>query len=215
MQRINDKFFEIIDQHLSLVGKQVLEVGCGDGKRTVELAKRCASVIAIDPDATKLDEAKARQIPNATFQIGGGEDLPFNDDSFDAVFFTASFHHVPIDKMATALDEAVRVVRPLGHLAFLEPGEGGSFFKAEERFSIGDGAERPLITAAYTTLKSYHSIQILYDLDDETHFKFESVEDFTSEMKPKKNQSQIKDFLQQHDYLLRLNRRILIAQVAV
>lgn len=197
---------------IPLAGLHVLEVGCGNGKRTVELAKRCASVVGIDPDNVKLEQATARRIPNAEFQVGVGEHLDFPDHTFNAVFFTSSFHHIPIDKMSIGLAEAMRVLRPSGYIVFLEPGEGGSFIEAEEQFEIGDGDERPLIAAAYRTIKTAIGAHVLHDLDDETIFKFESAQDFITSMEPKKNQSQIKDFLGKNNYQMNLDRRIIIAQ---
>jgi len=50
-----------------------------------------------------------------------GQDLPFDDDSFDIVVFASSLHHVPIADMPAALAEARRVLRPGGTLFVGEP----------------------------------------------------------------------------------------------
>ena len=43
--------------------KHVLEIGCGDGSKTLRYTERAAHVIAIDPDADQITLAK-RQTPD-------------------------------------------------------------------------------------------------------------------------------------------------------
>jgi ubiquinone/menaquinone biosynthesis C-methylase UbiE len=50
-----------------------------------------------------------------------GQDLPFDDDTFDLVIYSYSLHHVPVDAIPGALDESHRVLRPGGTLYVVEP----------------------------------------------------------------------------------------------
>ena len=102
MKRIKDEFLDSIEKVLPLKGLSILEIGCGDGGRSVAIASRCRSLTAIEPDEDKLKLAMAQKVPNATFEKGSGEKLSFSDQSFDVVIFTLSLHHIPVVKMSTA-----------------------------------------------------------------------------------------------------------------
>ncbi len=73
-------------------GQRVLEVGCGDGRLTLRLARLGAEVHAIDPDP-KLIRAARRGLPGRfaeriRYQVGTAEQLKHPDDSFDLVVFS-------------------------------------------------------------------------------------------------------------------------------
>ena len=95
----------------------VLEVGCGDGRITSQLAGWPASYAAVDTDIDKLEEARTR-VPDVAFSECPAEALDFPDDSFDVVLFSMSLHHTdPV----RALAEAHRVLRLGGRAVVLEP----------------------------------------------------------------------------------------------
>jgi SAM-dependent methyltransferase len=54
----------------SLVGKTVLDLGCGVGDQAAELVERGAHVIGIDANEELLATAQSRRIPNAEFRSG-------------------------------------------------------------------------------------------------------------------------------------------------
>lgn len=212
MQRIKEEFLDSVERVIPLNGLSILEIGCGDGSRSVAIASRCKSLTSIEPDESKLKQALARKISNATFKIGSGEKLSFDDESFDAAIFTLSLHHIPIEKMAVAIDEAVRVTRKSGHIIFLEPTEDGTFFDAEIQFDACDGDERKEKIAAHKTIMNHEKLQAVKEIDDETIFKFDSINDFVESMSPKKKKAEIENFLERNKYILRAGRRINIFQ---
>jgi ubiquinone/menaquinone biosynthesis C-methylase UbiE len=69
------------------VGSQMrlLDVGCGPGGLTRELVSRAGahSVVAIDPSPPFVEACRARN-PGVDVRVGAAEQLPFEDDSFDA-----------------------------------------------------------------------------------------------------------------------------------
>lgn len=48
---------EVIHELVDFSGKKVLEVGCGDGRMTRRYADRAVLVLALDPDAEKIERA--------------------------------------------------------------------------------------------------------------------------------------------------------------
>jgi ubiquinone/menaquinone biosynthesis C-methylase UbiE len=208
MRRIKDEFLDILDSTVSLSGKEVLEIGCGDGSRSEMIANRCSKLVGIEPDGSKVALALQRATPNASFQEGVAESIPFESESFDLVLFTLSLHHVPMPDMGKAIDEAVRVVRPTGFIVFFEPDMIGSFFEGEIKFDACDGDEREAKKAAYQAMMKHKRLILVNELPDETVFEFDSLDDFMSSMTPKKNLGEVEAFLRQHDYALNAQRRI-------
>lgn len=104
-------------QFADLEGRDVLEVGCGDGRITSLMAGRPRTLTAIEPDGEKVRTAREK-VSGVDFYIGSGEDLHFPDASFDLVIFTLSLHH---QESGMALREAGRVLRDNGRILVVEP----------------------------------------------------------------------------------------------
>ena len=111
-------------KHVSLGGKEVLEVGCGEGRLTYKYFPRAKKVVAIDPLSSSIKAAKRNAPggrPRPEFRVGRAEKLAFPDSSFDLAFFTWSLCCIDIPVMGRALDEAWRVLRQGGTLVNLQP----------------------------------------------------------------------------------------------
>jgi SAM-dependent methyltransferase len=94
---------------------RVLDVGCGSGILTEELARRVGedNVAAVDP-SPMLDACRAR-VPRADVRAAGAEDLPWPDGSFEAALAQLVLHF--LDDPRAGLAEMGRVVRPGGVVA--------------------------------------------------------------------------------------------------
>lgn len=112
-----------------LVGKRLLDIGCGAGALARSLSERGADVVGLDPSAEALALAR-KAVPAATFYLAGAESLPFGSGSFSGAIFLNSLHHVPGPLMRRALGEAARVVEPTRPIVVIEPLAEGSFFCA-------------------------------------------------------------------------------------
>jgi ubiquinone/menaquinone biosynthesis C-methylase UbiE len=99
----------------------VLDVGCGPGTITVDLARRVhqGHVVGLDAAAEVIDIARATadssSLTNVRFTVGDTYDLQFGDDSFDVVHAHQVLQHLR-DPVA-ALAEMRRVCRPGGVVA--------------------------------------------------------------------------------------------------
>lgn len=102
-------------------GLSVLDVGCGPGTITADLAARVAPgpVAAVDMFDPVLDMARAemqrRDLPNVSFAIADAHRLGFADDTFDVVHAHQLFQHVA--DPVRALREMRRVCAPGGIVA--------------------------------------------------------------------------------------------------
>jgi ubiquinone/menaquinone biosynthesis C-methylase UbiE len=104
-------------------GLSVLDVGCGPGTITADLAALVAPgrVTAVDTSAEVLSGAAAvaaeRGLENVEFATADVHDLDFPDDSFDVVHAHQVLQHV--GDPVRALREMRRVCRPGGRLVIL------------------------------------------------------------------------------------------------
>src|SRR5215217_1213191 len=101
-------------------GMDLLDVGCGPGTITVDLAARVAPgrVAGVDVSADPLEEARAAAElagVDVTFEVGDVYALEAADDSFDVVHAHQVLQHLT-DPVA-ALREMARVCRPGGLVA--------------------------------------------------------------------------------------------------
>jgi arsenite methyltransferase len=105
-------------------GKLVLDVGCGAGATPCFLAKRYGCrVVGVDISERMVDRSRERAkregvADRVEFRVADAQDLPFEDDLFDAVI-TESATAFPEDKQG-AVREYARVTRPGGYVGLNE-----------------------------------------------------------------------------------------------
>jgi len=91
-------------------GERVLDVGCGTGQLTAQIARCGAEVIGLDNSAEMLAEAR-KNYPELTFILGNAAKFEF-PQPFDAVFSNAALHWVKGAEEAAAC--IARALRPAG-----------------------------------------------------------------------------------------------------
>ena len=110
-----------------LPGQKVLDVGCGPGNITIDLARHVPQghVTGVDVAAAAIElatHAPREGVENVDFVLGDGYHLAFADDSFDVAYAHQVLQHTS-DPVAVLTDMR-RVLRPGGLLAVREADYG-------------------------------------------------------------------------------------------
>ena len=108
-----------------LRGRVVLDLGCGYGGRTLYYARECGArrVEGVEITQAVVDRCTALAARlgchNAGFRVGIAEELPFENERFDAVVSFDVLEHV--DDPVRAVEEVRRVLRPGGRAWLVFP----------------------------------------------------------------------------------------------
>lgn len=75
-------------------GRRILELGCGDGRLTVQIATEAAFVLAFDPDEEAVEQAR-RTLPadlggRVAYKVASGAQIEVEPTSFDLALFSWS-----------------------------------------------------------------------------------------------------------------------------
>jgi len=97
----------------------ILDLGCGTGISTRQLAhKKSSAIIGCDIDGKMLKAALRHKKSNISYKRAAAEKLPFPDDKFDAVTSFIAFHWF---MNREAVHEIRRVLKPHGLLSVVQP----------------------------------------------------------------------------------------------
>jgi ubiquinone/menaquinone biosynthesis C-methylase UbiE len=115
-----------------------LDVACGAGSLSIQVAPSVAHVTGIDLTPAMIEQARKAQtehgIDNIDWQLGDIAALPFADGRFSLVLCRAAFHH--LDRAGDVLAEMRRVCADEGRVAVLDfgfPEDKASAFGTFER----------------------------------------------------------------------------------
>ncbi|MDX9974240.1 MAG: methyltransferase domain-containing protein [FCB group bacterium] len=104
-------------------GMRVLDVGCGTGLLTVQIAESAPGCTAegIDASGPMITVARRKRTrPNCTFKQALAEELPYPDKHFDIVTSALFLHHVDRELKGRCLREIRRVLKPGGRLVIAD-----------------------------------------------------------------------------------------------
>ena len=75
----------------------LLDAGCGPAPMISLLSEKYPErhYMGLDLTPAMIEQAQKKNIPNATFVVGDCENFPFEDNSFDSIICSNSFHHYP------------------------------------------------------------------------------------------------------------------------
>jgi SAM-dependent methyltransferase len=108
--------------------ERVLDLGCGNGRHTLEAARYPCRVVGVEVSRDDLHAARFMYADlkrrgeirgHADFVLGDAHNLPFKDGAFDKSICTEVFEHIPDDRRGVA--EFLRVTKPGAPVAVSVP----------------------------------------------------------------------------------------------
>ncbi|HKD08163.1 MAG TPA: methyltransferase domain-containing protein [Bryobacteraceae bacterium] len=113
---------DLIDQLDPKPGERVLDLGCGTGHLTAQIAERGTEIIGIDSSASMIAQAR-QNYPKLRFQLADARDFTF-DDPFDAVFSNAVLHWV--HEAGSVIGSIAKALKPGGRFVLEFGGRGNT-----------------------------------------------------------------------------------------
>lgn len=163
---------ELVQEFFPAPPARVLDLGCGAGRTTGELARRGFRVTAIDL-APRLLEAARQRYPGLDFRVMDATSLELDDDSFDAALF--SYNGIdcihPLGQRVRSMAETFRVLRPGGVFVLSSHNLVGAVFSGGYFYPTGywnaakflfDQLGNPLARSWYLRYRDGGGVQHLY-----------------------------------------------------
>jgi ubiquinone/menaquinone biosynthesis C-methylase UbiE len=148
---------EVIDYFWSLVTDEkprVLDIGCGTGISTRQLAARpAAAVVGSDIDQGMLEEARKLPQENIEYVLAPAHQLPFSDNEFDTVAAFSAFHWFRDEE---SINEIKRVLRVGKRFIVVNVNEVEGY-----RANFGEALERELNVRLLHPKRNYYPANIL------------------------------------------------------
>jgi ubiquinone/menaquinone biosynthesis C-methylase UbiE len=120
-----------------VTGERVLDMGCGEGKETLELAS--LGLLVVSTDLSHVQLSRARQLAqghcphaNVCFVQANAEELPFASGQFRIIYGKAILHHLDLDISAKVVN---RLLQPGGRATFAEPMASHPLFRLARRLT--------------------------------------------------------------------------------
>ncbi|MBJ7985698.1 class I SAM-dependent methyltransferase [Bacillus cereus] len=193
---------ETINNIVDVQNKQVIDIGCGGGIYTKELALMGAkNVVGLDFSKEILQAAKenCNAFPNISFIHGDAHNIPYPNESFDLVISRAVIHH--LQDVPTFIREASRILKQDGTLILQDrtiedctiPGSPehirGYFFSVFPKLIEIESKRRPKTTTIQQELQKY-SLQVFpIKAHWEVRKTHDSVEALLQDLSPRTGRS--------------------------
>ena len=150
-------------------GERILDIGCGTGHLTAQIAATGAQVTGVDRSPDMIQQARSEH-PSLTFEVMDARELSF-PDKFDAIFSNATLHWITDPEPAVA--SVTSVLKPGGRFVAEFGGKGNveGVMNALRLAWQNLGQPQPFPSpwyyptiAEYSTLLERHSLEVTYAL---------------------------------------------------
>lgn len=130
-QAFPQEVIEYIWQHIPVTTPTMLDLGCGTGIATRQLAEHIgASITGCDVDQQMIEAAQEKPSANTTYVTAPADHLPFASDEFDTVTAFSAFHWFKDEK---SLTEIQRVLKKDGTFFIINKNDVQGFRKGYKR----------------------------------------------------------------------------------
>jgi SAM-dependent methyltransferase len=127
-------------------GGRALDIGCGNARNSIYLARHGFTVDAVDHSASAIQWARdevAQAGASVSVHCTSIFDFEFRTGSYDVVYDCGCFHHIPPHQHTEYVDRVARALKPGGVFGLVcftpEGGSGYSDQEVYERGSLGWG----------------------------------------------------------------------------
>lgn len=154
-------------------GQQVLEVACGTGRASVDLAQAVGPtghLDALDVTEAMLNQARAKierlgLSSRVQFTQGNANALPYPEATFDVLYNGYMFDLIPLDGFLPILKEFRRVLKPGGKLVLVnmsKPDARKTWYERVYEHSWAVMPCRPVLMSSYLEAAGFTDLQRLY-----------------------------------------------------
>jgi len=157
-------------------GSYFLDLGCGNGRNSIHLAKEGMRVVGCDFSGALLEIAKNKlewnQVQNKTeIFLGDVSSLPIKNDTFDAVLYIATVHHLPLkEERLASIKEVNRILKPGGRALISAWAQEQEKFREELKEPVQGGMEYGDIFLPWK-MKAGREFQRYYHLFSKSEFE--------------------------------------------
>ena len=149
------KAADLIELLHPAAGERILDLGCGTGHLTAQIAARGATVIGLDSSASMVAQAR-QNYPKILFVLGDAREFRF-DELFDAVFSNAVLHW--INEPARVIDSVARALKPRGRFVLEMGGKGNNaLIVAGVHSALRDRGYEPRLPWYYPSAAEYATL---------------------------------------------------------
>jgi len=149
---------DFIESELALPpGARLLDVGCGFGRHSIELARRGYAVVGIDPAVTMITAAResaAKMTLSVDFRQERGEQF-VTEDPFDAAIclFTSLGQITPQGENSGLVQRAYASIKPKGQFVVEVPQRDAAVDQLKSSDRFGDGEQYTAVSRRYDPQK--------------------------------------------------------------
>lgn len=166
----------------------ILDLGCGTGTLTAQLADLCSKVVGVDSSKNMIDKAQ-KQFGNIEFMVCDALALPF-DDKFDVVFSNAVFHW--ISDHNALLTNIHKALKPQG-LLVCEFGANGNIATIENAFI----KSYQRLGYSYKPKFNFPTVEIFGEMLEKNGFVIDKIYDYDRPTVLKDNEQGLANWLKQ------------------